>query len=333
MNTITRLAFGILVTSVTVLLAVAHGIDQQSQGGDQFLDGIGETSLVARYQLQNNPEDSSRNQFHATLKGTASFVDDPAFTRALLMTGDGSYAQLPAGTLENEDTISVTGWLFLPTGASGPVFDFGRDASNRLFATAGRDGLMASAVLNGAVQAAPRATAIPENQWLNFAVVLDPAAGTLSTYVDGTRYAQARDVKVTATQLVPKGGAARLFLGRAQKDGEPTLHGRLRDVRIYRIALSDQQVATIRTNAIPGRRTTRGRGAPPPEISTAGIPAESPLASQITHVPDVTVETVVGTMPRLPIDVPAVYRDGKPGPLVRVIWPSPTDNKAVAKPG
>ena len=121
MNTITRLVFGILVTSVTVLLAVAHGVDQQSQqGGDQFLDGIGETSLVARYQLQNNAEDSSRNQFHATLKGTASFVDDPAFTRALLITGDGSYAQLPAGTLENEDTISVTGWLFLPTGAEVP---------------------------------------------------------------------------------------------------------------------------------------------------------------------------------------------------------------------
>ena len=86
MNTLTRLVFGILVTSVTALLAVAHGLDQQSQGGDQFLDGIGETSLVARYQLQNNPEDSSRNQFHATLKGTGSFVEDPAFTRA--RTGD-----------------------------------------------------------------------------------------------------------------------------------------------------------------------------------------------------------------------------------------------------
>jgi len=333
MNTITRLVFGILVTSVTVLLAVAHGVDQQSQGGDQFLDGIGETSLVARYQLQNNPEDSSRNQFHATLKGTANFVEDPSFTRALLITGDGSYAELPGKTLEGEDTISVTGWVFLPTGASGPVFDFGRDESNRLFATASKDGLMASVALNGAIQAAPRATVIPENQWLHFAVVLDPAAGTLSTYLDGTRHAQARDVKVTATQIVSKGGAARLFLGRSQKDGAPTLHGRLRDLRIYRIALSDQQVATIRTNAMPGRRTTRGRGAPPPEISTAGIPAESPLAARIGHVPDVTVQTVVGMMPRLPVEIPAVYRDGKPGPAIRVIWPSPTDNKQVEKPG
>ncbi len=332
MNTLTRLVLGILATSVTALLAVAHGLDRQSQGGDQFLDGIGETSLVARYQLQNNPEDSSRNQFHATVKGTGNFVEDPAFTRALLITGDGSYAQLPANTLEGEDTISVTGWVFLPTGASGPVFDFGRDAANRIYATASREGLSASVVLNGAVRNA-RATTLAENQWFHFAVVLEPGAGTLSTYVDGARYAQALDVKVTATQFVPKAGAARLFLGRSQKDGEPTFHGRLRDVRIYRIALSDQQVATIRTNAMPGRRTTRGRGAPPPEISTAGIPAESPLAAQIAHVPDVTVNTVVGMMPRLPVDVPAVYRDGKHGPAVRVIWPSPADNKPVSKPG
>ena len=152
MNRLARL-FGVaLVTIVTALLAVAHGVEQTAQGGDQFLDGIGETSLTARYVLETNAEDSSRNQFHAALRGTAGFVDDPLLRRALLLTGDGSHLQLPANTLDGEDTISVTGWLFLPTGASGPVFDFGRDASNRLFATASREGLRASAILNGAVQ-------------------------------------------------------------------------------------------------------------------------------------------------------------------------------------
>ena len=46
----------------------ARGITA-AQGGDQFLDGIGETGLVARYVLNANAEDSSRNQFHATLRG------------------------------------------------------------------------------------------------------------------------------------------------------------------------------------------------------------------------------------------------------------------------
>jgi uncharacterized protein len=329
-----RLFAAMLVTAVTGLLAVAHGVEQASQGGDQFLDGIGETSLTARYQLENNAEDSSRNQFHATLRGTGSFVDDPLFRRALLLTGDGSHLQLPANTLDGEDTISVTAWLYLPTGASGPVFDFGRDSSSRLFLTASREGLRASAVAGGTVQGPAAGGTIAENQWVHVAVVLDPAARVLSAYVDGARVAQATNVTATATQLLSKGtGTTRLFVGRSLKDDEATIHARLRDLRIYRIALSDQQVATIRTNGRPGRLTTRGRGTPPPEISTANIPAESPLAAQLSRVPDITVDTLVSVMPRLPSTVSAVYRDGKPGPDVRVIWPAPTDNKQVMQPG
>ncbi len=115
----------------------------------------------------------------------------------------------------------------------------------------------------------------------------------------------------------------------------PTLHGRLRDVRIYRIALTDQQVATIQTNALATRQQARGgggRGAPP-AISTAAIPNESPLASRLSSVPDVTVETIVGTLPRLPVLIRAAYRNNVQGPPVRVLWPSPSDASAVAKPG
>jgi DUF1680 family protein len=333
MNGIARFIALVLVTAVPAFLAVAHGVDQAAQGGDQFLDGIGETSLTARYQLENNPEDSSRNQFHATLKGSGSFVEDALFRRALLLTGDGSYLQLPANALDGEDTISVTGWLFLPTGASGPVFDFGSDPSNRLSLTASREGVRASVVAGGAAQGQAAGGTIAENQWAHVAVVLDPAVRVLAAYVDGARVGQA-GVGTTATQILPKGsGGARLFVGKSLKEGEATLHGRLRDLRIYRIALSDQQVATIRTNGRPGRQTVRGRGTPPPEISTANIPTESPLAAQLTHVPDITVNTVVGMMPRLPATVSAVSRDGRQVPDVRVIWPAPTDTKQVQQPG
>jgi DUF1680 family protein len=213
------------------------------------------------------------------------------------------------------------------------VFDFGRDEANRVFALASRDGLRASAVLNGTAQGATSGGAIPENQWVHVAVVLDPAARILTGYVDGARAGQATSVTATATQIVGKGAGARLLLGRSQSDTMPTVHARFRDLRIYRIALSDQQVATIRTNSMPGRRTTRGRGTPPPEISTANIPSTSPLASELANVPDVTVSTIVGMLPRLPATVPAAYKDRKTGSDVRVIWPSPTDTAQVSAPG
>jgi hypothetical protein len=43
-----------------------------SQEGDQILDGIGETGLVARYVLGGHAEDASRNHLHAALRGSGA---------------------------------------------------------------------------------------------------------------------------------------------------------------------------------------------------------------------------------------------------------------------
>jgi DUF1680 family protein len=55
--------------------------------------------------------------------------------------------------------------------------------------------------------------------------------------------------------------------------------------------------------------------------------------SDVTSVPDIDVKTVVGHLPHLPHYIPALYNDKAEGALVRVIWPSPTDNSQVLKPG
>jgi len=62
---------------------------------------------------------------------------------------------------------------------------------------------------------------------------------------------------------------------------------------------------------------------PPPPIPTDAIPKTSPFASRLSSVPDITVETTVGMLPRLP----AAIGD------VPVIWPAPADNSAVNAPG
>ena len=332
---ITRFALALTLLVTTVLLALGQAVNDTPQGGDQFLDGIGETGLVARYVLNGNPEDSSRNQFHATLRGGGTFVDDERFRRALLLTGDGSHLQLPGETLTGEDVISVTGWVFVPTGGSGTFFDLGQRASARFFAVANPSGFRASVVVDGKAAGETAAKPFLENEWVHLAVVLDPASRVLATYLNGAKAGEATGVGVNLTQVVNQtsGAANRLFIGRSQDDAAPSLHARLRDVRIYRIALTEQQVATIRNNALSGRQMTRGRGTPPPEISTAGIPSESPLASRLSNVPDITVETVVGSLPRLPYATPAVYRDNARGPDVRVIWPAPTDASQVKAPG
>jgi uncharacterized protein len=74
-------------------------------------------------------------------------------------------------------------------------------------------------------------------------------------------------------------------------------------------------------------------GPPALVIPTDAIPQQSPFASRLSQVPDITVETTVGTLPRLPSTVPATYRGGAERGEVRVIWPSPTDNREVQAPG
>ena len=93
-------------TIASLLLALTPALTDQGQGGDQFLDGIGETALVARYALVSNTEDSSRNHFHATLRGSGTFVEDPLFRNALLLTGDGSHLEIPAEALSGVVSFS-----------------------------------------------------------------------------------------------------------------------------------------------------------------------------------------------------------------------------------
>ena len=302
--------------------------------GDQILDGIGETALIARYPFNGNGEDSSRNQLHAALNGPGGVFVEDGPRKVLLLTGDGSYAQVPASAVSGEDALSVVGWLYLPTRASGPIFDFGPSVATRLFATVDAKGFRAAAVVDGLVRGETEAKPMIENQWAHFAVVFDPATRSLTTYVDGARAGQATNLTATLAQLAPRGegaAASRLFLGRTQDDGVPTLHGRLRDVRLYRVVLGDEAVATIRRNALAAAQPARVRPTPP-EISTADIPKESALAASLASVPDITVETLVGSLPRLPVTIPATWAGGSAGD-VRVIWPSPIDTADVRKPG
>src|SRR6187402_1886364 len=137
------------LSTVTAVLAQQTAPTGQTagQGGDQFLDGIGETSLIARYVFNGNAEDSYRNQLHARIAGPGgAFVEDGQ-RRVLLLTGDGSYVQLPANALAGEDAIAVVGWLYLPTRATGPIFDFGNSPATRLFAFVDAQGFRASAVV------------------------------------------------------------------------------------------------------------------------------------------------------------------------------------------
>jgi uncharacterized protein len=338
----TRIRIFLILLLTVFMVSPAFTERERGQGGDQFLDGIGETALVARYLFNGNAEDRSRNTFHATLRGTgAAFVQDNRFGSVLNLPGNGSYVQLPGKALIGEDTISVTGWFFLNSNVPKQhFFDFGQNTSGVLFAAgidAGSPARFFAAIASGTAVSTATGAPLPENQWAHVAVVFDPANRTLTSYLNGARAGQATNVTVSLAQVFNQtsGDANFLYIGRSQTDANATLNAKVRDLRIYRIALSEQQVATIRNNAQGGRQGGAGGAPAGARGPTITPPKENvlPTAIPLEAVPDIKAETIPGELPRLPYTIPAVYRNKAKGPDVRVVWPSPKDNNQFLNPG
>lgn len=313
----------------------------QSADGDQILDGIGETALVCRYLFDGNTQDRSRNGRNAALRNAGTgFVQDSRFGRVLSLTGgNGGYIAIPGDALKGVDTISITGWVFLNSDTPWQrFFDFGRTDAAYFFCTPtgeqAADGYRARITASGwNNEQGPAAKRIATNAWVHLAVVLDSSAHTLSTYADGIRVGQTTNVSLNLEQALNASANNHLYIGKSQFDTDSTLNAKLFDFRIYQIALNDQQVAAIRDNARKSDEASAQAVAP---STPKTAPVDNVTQQQILPliaVSNITVETVQGSLPKLPTTVPALYRDAAFGSSVRVLWPAPTNNGQALQTG
>jgi uncharacterized protein len=107
-----------------------------------ILDGIGETGLISRYRLNGNVSDWSRNNLHGSIHGTDfRFVQDEQFGNVLSLTGDSeAFISIPGEAMAGQESISITGWIFLRSANSGQLFfDFGKNSESHFFAAPVRD--------------------------------------------------------------------------------------------------------------------------------------------------------------------------------------------------
>jgi len=327
------------------LLTYPDSVFAEAPIGNQFLDGIGETALIARYVFNGNAEDWSRNNYHATLVGTgASYVEDEQFGKVLsLPEADTSgYVQIPGQALIGVDTVSVTGWVYVRSVVPWQrFFDFGQNTTRNFFCTPigeePSEGYRARITITGwTEELGPVAPRIATDRWVHLSMVLDTSRQNLSIYADGVRVGEVGDVDLTLEQVLNQDDATAnlLYIGKSQYE-DANLNAKIHDVRIYGIALTDKQIATIRNNALSDEEiVTPAIKTPDIDKATASTKGPTiPDALQLVSVPDITAETIVGHLPRLPYSIPGIYRDGGKGPLVRVIWPAPTNNEQVQKTG
>jgi DUF1680 family protein len=334
---INRLLIGIVLIICTLGTAPAG-----AQDGDQILDGIGETGLISRYQFKGDVRDWSRNNLHGIIQGTDfRFIPDSLFGNVLSLAGNSeTYITIPGEAVSGEESLTITGWVYLRSGKSGQIFfDFGKNNTSHFFAapegTKDREGYQAQ-IVTGANKYLSGSPAVPLNKWSHLAVVIDVPAKTLSTYLNGALVSETKDVALELAQLFDYNTEKnnKLYIGKSPDTEKTFLDAKLSDFRLYRIPLTQRQIARIYFTALRGGNPSAGRRGQVEQNLQAFPPTTPQLYNAfLVSVPDIQVETTVGYLPRLPRFVKGVYGNASEGPDVRVLWPAPADNSQVLNPG
>tara|TARA_R110002033_G_scaffold56090_3_gene105020 strand:- start:145877 stop:148945 length:3069 start_codon:yes stop_codon:yes gene_type:complete len=315
----------------------------RAQTGDQVLDGIGETGLIARYLFSGDAKDWSRNNLHGKIDDSkVEFINDDLFGDVLSLSGDSKgFVSIPGEVVTGEESISITGWIYLRFSKRNQyLFDIGKNSNSHFFtAPSGikeKEGYVAGISISSKEKYQVDAPVIATNKWNHIAVVVNSATKTLSTYLNGVLVSEMDNVELELEELFKANADENnlFYIGKSFVSEDSYLNAKLYDFRIYRIPLSEKQIARIHHNALNGADTLVVKNEKPVD----DLPMFSKTSPQLytkylTHVSDIEVETVVGYLPRLPRYVKGVYRDGIVGPEARVLWPAPTDNADVSKAG
>jgi uncharacterized protein len=332
-----KLFFGIMLCFCALNITSTY-----AQNGDQILDGIGETGLIARYTFKSDAKDWSRNNLHANVTGTDfKFEKDSLFGSVLSLQGSNeTYITFPGESVSGEESLCITGWIYLNSTKSGQVFfDFGKSSKSHFFVapvgTKDKEGCQAQILteLNAYAASSP---ALAVHKWNHLAIVVNVPSRTLSTYLNGVLVSEVKNATVELEQLfdADSGEKNKLYIGKSLDADNVFLNAKLYDFRLYRIPLSERQIARIYNNALGKKEDVVFRRGE----SDRNLPVFSKTTPQLynaflTSVPDVQVVTEVGTLPRLPRNVKGVFSNTTVGPDVRVIWPAPMDNSQVQTPG
>ncbi len=326
--------FGLLIIWIGgVNLLVAQ------ESGDQILDGIGETGMIARYVFDGNLKDWSRNGLHAVSKNNQpKFIKDEKFGNVLSLSGGkDDYLTLPAGTLNGLESLSISVWLSLKSDGTGQyIFDFGKDNNQHFFAapfgTSTQKGFQALITNQGENKGGAIAQALPLNKWIHVAIVVDVFSKNIVSYVDGKQVAEGNEIPKEIAKLFDPSG--KFIIGKSLSGDGPTLNALVHDFRIYRVALTKKQVSGIYFNGQNSvREDKKTMGKAEDDLPTYELTKAQLYNQYLLKVSDVKLETALGELPRLPSFVEGEYKEGFQGPKVRVLWPADIDNDAVLKAG
>ena len=314
-----------------------------AQSGDQILDGIGETGLIARYLFDGDVKDWSRNNLHAKIEDAkGKFINDDLFGKVLsLPENSKAFVTVPGEAITGEESLSISGWIYLRSEQRGQhFFDFGKSRKSHFYvAPMGADGIegwKTEIVTENGKDYGYDSVGIEANKWNHLAVVLDMPSKTISTYFNGILVDKISNAEFELENLFDVNSSKNnlLYIGKSLGSENTYLDAKLHDFRIYRIPLSENQIIKIYNNALGNQEiVVNTKEEPNGDLPKFAETTPQLYNQYLINVPNIEVETVVGTLPKLPRYVTGVYQEGIKKTKVRVLWPAPTNNSEVLKAG
>lgn len=306
-----------------------------AQQGDQILDGIGETALTARYVLDGDLKDWSRNNLHGeSLEGESVFVKDEVFGKVLSINSeDDNFVKLPGKLVNPEESFTISGWFMIDKdGQSSSLVDLEQSDQNNFSIG------VANGNLNAEIQATGEKIQIEKQgikakQWCHFAVVYHIGTDEFKLFVDGKLGDASTNKQINLNQVLKNSDLNSFYIGGTPNSHETSLGLKLHDFRFYRIALSESQIMRIYKTALQGEAVVNEREELEDKLPDFNSDTPQLFNVYLKEVKDVELSTNVGELPRLPVYLQAVYSDGINKNQVRVIWPAPKDNHKVQQSG
>ncbi len=216
----------------------------------------GSNDLLARYEFEENTNDSTCNLNHGATPSEPSYVTGQSGEYALDLDGSSTFVQLPTAIADRRQ-LSVTAWVYWNGGYNWQrIFDFGNGEDEYLFLTARNDNnQMRFAIKNGGDEQQLDAEVLPRREWVHVALTMDDQAVCL--YQNGELAATSTDITLRPADFSPLLN----YLGRSQYSSDPLFNGCMDDVRIYNYALSAEEVKDVMDNTTEViATTTRNHG-------------------------------------------------------------------------
>ena len=225
----------------------------------------GEHGLIARYEFEGNPNDTTLNLRHGVLS-ECTYTEGKSGRQALQLDGDGGFIQIPTSIALGRQ-ITVATWINWQGGDSWQrIFDFGNGEDEYLFLTTRSDnGAFRFAIKNGGneQQLDGNSLSFSHNQWIHIALTMDDEKVCL--YRDGELIASSTDITLRPSDIQPLLN----YIGRSQFAVDPTYNGYIDDFRIYDYALDADEIKKLM------------------DVSTSiyGTPMDEPSAFNVSPLP------------------------------------------------